>query len=430
MEIKEWLPDEGTMRRLAAQHGTPYYLYDAGVISRQYAALTTALPEGWELFYSVKANPLAALCELLRGEGCRCEVASAGELALALRTGFDAADIVFTGPGKTNEELEAAVAANICSINVESAYEAARLSEIAVRMNRAVQIAVRINPDSGKTRASLAMSGVASQFGIDECEADEAIEAIQKLPGLQLSGVHVYNATQMLNADAIVDAMEYTIRLALRLSRTHGFPLRLLDLGGGFGIPYFPGEQRLDMERLRLRLSRIWQEVQTSLEGTRMAVESGRYLLADSGCYVSSVLDVKRSKGKRYIICDGGSHHHAASAFLGRHVRSNYAMRVLGQRQPEGPEEESYVTGPLCTPTDILGQKVELAAVFPGDLLIIEQSGAYGFTHSPFAFLSHPTPREWLLQEGKTALIRERMDPLMLGYGDLVLSGHGKGRLP
>ncbi|ASA25785.1 hypothetical protein [Paenibacillus donghaensis] len=124
MEVKEWMPDEGILRNLAKRHGTPYYLYDAGIISRQYTALTAALPEGWELFYSVKANPLAALCGLLRGGGCRCEVASAGELALALRAGFDAADIVFTGSGKTNEELEAAVAANIYSINVESAYEA------------------------------------------------------------------------------------------------------------------------------------------------------------------------------------------------------------------------------------------------------------------------------------------------------------------
>lgn len=431
MEVKEWNSDEVVLRNLAKQYGTPYYLYDADTIAGQHASLTEALPEGWELFYSVKANPLAALCQLLRGCGCHCEVASAGELALALRAGIKAADIVFTGPGKTDEELEAAVAANIYSINVESVYEAARLSTIAERMNKTVQIAVRINPDSGKTRASLAMSGVASQFGIDESEADEAIEAILKLPRLRLCGIHVYNATQILNADTIADGMEYTIRLALRLSRKHQFSLRFLDLGGGFGIPYFPGEQRLDMERIRDRLSQLWQEFQTSLIGTRIAVESGRYLLADSGCYIASVLDVKFSKGKRYIVCDGGSHHHAASAFLGRYVRNNYAMRIIGEQHLErkDPAEEAYVTGPLCTPSDILGQKVALGPVQPGDLLIIEQSGAYGFTHSPLAFLSHPTPREWLLQEGKTTLLRERIDPLSLGGGDLLLSEHGKEML-
>ncbi|WP_168122405.1 type III PLP-dependent enzyme [Paenibacillus sp. HB172176] len=416
MKVKDWMSDKEVLVHLARRHGTPYYFYDAAVIGRQYEALKGAMPERWELFYSLKANPLGALCELLRGCGCRCEVASAGELTLALRAGFDPSDIVFTGPGKTDAELEAAVAAGIYSINVESVREAARLSEIAQRRHRTVKIAVRINPDLGKKRSGLAMSGVASQFGIDEGEADEAVQTILKLPGLLLCGVHVYNATQMLSADDVADGMAYTIRLALRLSRTHQFPLDFLDLGGGFGIPYFPGEQRLDMERLRGRLAELWSEARSSLRGTRMAVESGRFLLADSGCYVSSVLDAKRSKGKRYIVCDGGSHHHAAAAFLGRYVRNNYVMSVISEREEAEAElEETYVAGPLCTPADLLGQRVALPPAQPGDLLVVEQSGAYGLTHSPLAFLSHPTPREWLMHEGETRLVRDRMEPLALG---------------
>ncbi|WP_324617880.1 type III PLP-dependent enzyme domain-containing protein [Cohnella cholangitidis] len=294
-----------TMREHASRFGTPLYLYDGEIIQRQYRLLRGCLPEAFDIFYSVKCNPLAGICGLLRQWGACIEVASLGELHIALSAGFRPRDIVFTSPGKTRAELEAVLDQGIYSLNVESVAEAALASELALARGETARIAVRINPNSGMQGAGLKMSGVPTQFGIDQSGIDEALAAICAMPGAALIGLHVFTGSQILDADVIVRGMRDTISLVLELSERHGFALQFLDLGGGFGVPYFSGETALDTDRLRDGLSELWTEYGARLAGTRIGVESGRFLMAEAGVFLTTALYVKSCKGAKFVVCDG-----------------------------------------------------------------------------------------------------------------------------
>jgi diaminopimelate decarboxylase len=417
------------LRNLARRHQTPLYVYDGEQIEAQYNRLAAALPTGFEIFYSVKCNPLLSVCELLCKAGSRAEVASAGELHVALQAGFKPQDIIWTSPGKSADDLVGAIEAGIYSINVESLEEARLLSSLASARDAQVQVSVRINPDFQPTGAGLKMTGVPSPFGIDQPQAVDALREIAALPGLTLIGLHVFTGSQVLDASVLVHVMEQIMELAVALSAESGFVLQFLDLGGGFGIPYFPGELPFDTAVLQSGLQELWQRMKGHFPGVRMGVESGRFLLAESGVYLTEVLYVKSCKGVTFAVCDGGSHQHASSAFLGRYVRNNFPMRLLQAEeavaggkgatveQTEGAEEESVaelalmevnVVGPLCTPTDVIGQRVRLPQPVAGDLVVVERSGAYGLTHSPTMFLSHPFPAEVLCYQGKEQIVRER----------------------
>ncbi|MBO9598824.1 MAG: diaminopimelate decarboxylase [Cohnella sp.] len=393
-------------RSLAEQYGTPLYVYQGDMIESRYRLLRGCLPESFEVFYSVKCNPLLGVCQLFRELGSGIEVASLGELRMALQAGFKPGDIIFTSPGKSAEELEAAVDLGIYSINVESVEEARRINAIAGRRNVLARISARINPNFNFSGAGMKMTGVPTQFGIDQSEIAEAMDAIQALPFVSLIGIHVFTGTQMLDADLIVRNFAEVMKLAVELSEAHDFALQFLDLGGGFGVPYFQGEQDLDTDKLRLGLSKLWEQYGEKLRGARIGVESGRFLLAESGVFLTKVLYVKNCKGAKYVVCDGGSNQHASSAFLGRYVRNNFPMRLHGKDEEE--TEEANVVGSLCTPTDVIGQKVRLARAEPGDLLIVEKSGAYGLTHSPVLFLSHALPAEILIYRDNIHVLRER----------------------
>jgi diaminopimelate decarboxylase len=398
--------DRRLYQDIADQFGTPVYVYDGKVIERQYGKLAGCLPESFEIFYSVKSNPLLGICQLMRKLGSRIEVASYAELFTALKAGFDPQDIIFTSPGKTREELEFAIQRNIYSINVESLAEARLIHELAASRKKKVRISVRINPNFNIAGASMKMTGVPTQFGIDQTQAGAALEEMLSMPWLNVGGIHIFTGTQMLDASSIVSNMEEIMKLAVQLSDSCGFSLEFLDLGGGFGVPYFKGEEPLNTELLREGLADVWSRYERRLQGTRIGVESGRYLLAEAGVFLTKVLYVKECKGTTYVICDGGSHQHASTAFLGRYVRNNFPMYILGKEKEE--TQEVVVAGPLCTPTDVIGQKVALPKAEPGDLVVIEKSGAYGLTHSPVLFLSHMLPPEVLHDGGRTYLLRER----------------------
>lgn len=408
------------LQQIASTYGTPAYVYDAEIIEYQYDLLRNALPEAFEVFYSAKANPLLGICQLLRRRGSGIEVASEGELRLALAAGFSPQKILFTSPGKTTKELKYAIKQNIYCVNVESVEEARLIDEIARRNGRRVQVSIRVNSDYGGTGAGLRMSGVATQFGIDQYDVKEAADAILSLPAVRLIGVHVFSGTQVLDAGQIIRNMEETMKLAIGLSEACEFPLAFLDLGGGFGVPYFQGEEALDMAAFHQNLLMLWDDYKDRLAEVRIGVESGRFLLADSGVFMTKVLYVKTCRGHRYVICDGGSNQHASSAFLGRYVRNNFPMRVLGKH--DSALEEAYVVGPLCTPTDVIGHKVRLPAVAPGDLLVVEKSGAYGLTHSPALFLSHALPCELLHDRGDVRILRETGKPEDVLRGQRALS--------
>ncbi len=395
------------LRDIAHQFGTPVYSYDAEFIQRQFALLEGCLPECIQIFYSVKANPLLSICQILREKGCGIEVASSGELLIALEAGYSPESIIFTSPGKTVDELKYAVEKEIYCINIESIDEAEIINQLALVESKTINVAIRINPNFNIPGSIIKMSGVSSQFGIDQEHIGHVFEKLSVMQNIKVIGVHVYSGTQILNAENLVTGFEETIKLAIQLSETYNFDLDFLDLGGGFGVPYFSNEKPLDTDLLKLKMVCMWKEYGNKLEKTRVIVESGRFLLAESGVYMTKVLYVKECKGAKYAICDGGSNHHASSAFLGRHIRNNFPIYILNKDASHNVNEINIV-GHLCTPTDVLGQKVVLPFVEVGDLIIIEKSGAYGLTHSPTLFLSHECPAEVLHYNGELQIIRKR----------------------
>lgn len=380
-------------KRAVWQYDTPLYLYDLEQFRSKINKLRKHLFPQSGLFFSMKANPLPKFCDIAYQAGCGVEIASAGELNLSLSEGVKPEDIIFTGPGKTERELEQAIEAGIFIINVESAQEIRKIQKIAKKKERVVPIALRVNPRERKGSGKVRMSGIASQFGIEETALTETLfEEILSMPNIRLCGIHIYMGTSILKAEEICENTEYAIQLGLRLANTYSFELTYLNVGGGFGIPYFPKERELDAEELDRGMKQLGNTYKSQLAGTRVYFESGRYLLAECGVFLIRVLYRKESKGNCYLVCDGGANFHAASAFLGRFVRGNFPMYVLGK---SGGEQEFYVTGPSCTPTDLVGQRVRLPQnTKEGDIIVIEKSGAYGLTYSPYGFLSHSLPME------------------------------------
>ncbi len=397
--------EDKILENIAAEYGTPLYVYDTDKIISQYRKLKDCLPQEFGIFYSMKANPLLGMCQLFKKLGSGIEVASSGELFTAVAAGFAPDRIIFTSPGKTFEELEYAIETGICSINVESVEEAALINELARQKGRKVSTSIRINPDFDVAGSNIKMTGVPTQFGIDRIETETALELMESLPNIKVIGIHIYTGTQALNAHNIILSMEQIIRLSLELTGKSGFELKFLNLGGGFGVPYFKDDSPLDMDAFKKDFSLMWQEYREKLAGTKVFVESGRFLMAEAGTYLTRILYKKECKGRRYLVCDGGSNQHASSAFLGRYIRNNFPMHILNKAENE---EQVNIAGPLCTPTDIVGQNVILPEAVPGDILAIDKSGAYGSTQSPGLFLSHPLAAEVQYCKGKTYILRER----------------------
>ena len=399
--------DDKTLQLLAEEYGTPLYAYDTAKIISQYETLKMSLPETFGVFYSMKANPLLGLCQLFKSLGSSIEVASSGELHTALSAGFRPEDIIFTSPGKTREELELALSIGIYSINIESVDEAIIINEVAIQQGKTANISIRINPNFDIAGSSIKMTGVPTQFGIDQVKVEEALKIIEKLPNVNVIGIHIYTGTQALNANNIVLSMEQIIRLAIEVTQKCEIKLEFLNLGGGFGVPYFKDDTPLDINAFKKDFSIMWEEYREKLSGTRIFVESGRFLIAEAGTYLTKILYKKECKGKKYLVCDGGSNQHASSAFLGRYIRNNFPMHILNKTENE---EQVNVVGPLCTPTDLIGQNVMLPEAEPGDILAIDKSGAYGSSQSPVLFLSHPLAAEVQYYKGTSYILRERWE--------------------
>lgn len=395
------------IKALAEQYGTPFYFYDKAVMTENYHNLKNSIFPGAELFYSMKANPALGVCQVFCGLGSGIEVASAGELYTALEAGFDPKRILFTSPGKTKHEIEFALRHQIRLINIESLAEAHLVSEVAGQLGIVADIGVRVNPAVAYSNAKIKMSGVASQFGNEEADINESFfRELRDLHNLSLQGIQVYMGTQMLLAEDIIKNTEYTMDMALRISKEFGFRLQYLNVGGGFGVQYFKNETQLDLTALKAGMADLKKRFGEALQDTEIIFESGRFLMADAGAFVTQVLYVKESKGQKFAVCDGGSNFHSSAAFLGRFVRNNFPMHTI----PEGTEtSECTVCGPLCTALDVIGQKVMIHAdIAPGDLVVIEKSGAYGYTYSLCRFLSHEQPMELMADGDGTYIIRER----------------------
>ncbi|WP_206186226.1 pyridoxal-dependent decarboxylase, exosortase A system-associated [Thauera propionica] len=390
------LINDQPISRIAARVGrTPFYAYDRSLLSARVAQLRAALPAEVKLHYAMKANPMPALVCHMATLVDGIDVASAGELMVALDAGADPQEISFAGPGKTDAELHQAVAAGIL-VNVESFRELPILAAAQQALGLPARVAVRVNPDFELKSSGMKMGGGPKQFGVDAEQVPELLAAIGRA-GLAFEGFHLFAGSQNLKPEAIVEAQQKSFALACRLAEHAPSPVRFLNLGGGFGIPYFPGEQPLDLAPIGANLADIVAQAKTALPQAEIVIELGRYFVGEAGLYVAKVLDKKVSRGHTYLVTDGGLHHHlSASGNFGQVIRKNYPA-AIGNRMDATEQETVSVVGPLCTPLDLLADRMNLAAAGPGDLVVIYQSGAYGATASPQRFLGHPAVTEVLI---------------------------------
>ncbi len=374
---------------------TPLFVYDFGIVRQRIERLRDALPEDVLVHYAIKANPYPPLLKAITPLVDGLDVASGGELRFAREAGMHPRDISFAGPGKRDSELESAIA-NGVTLNIESEAEAERAIQIARFNNRRPKLAVRVNPDFELRGSGMRMGGGAKPFGVD---ADRVPALVRRIVAAKADwrGFHIFAGSQTLDAAAIVEAQAATIALAGRLASQAGYEPPLVNLGGGFGIPYFAGDEDLDIEAIGEALEVALDGRPKVLSQTRFAIELGRWLVGECGVYLTRILDRKESKGETFLITDGGMHHQlAASGNFGMVVRRNYPI-AIASRFGEAPEETVNVVGCLCTPLDRLADKAELPRAEVGDVVAVFAAGAYGRTASPEQFLGHPPPQELLV---------------------------------
>ncbi len=376
------------LSRLAARVGqTPFYAYDRAALRTRVAHLRQMLPASVKLHYAMKANPMPAVVGFMAGLVDGIDVASGGELKVALDAGADPQEVSFAGPGKRDAELRQAVASRVL-VNIESAREIGVLAQVSQTLGLPARVAVRVNPDFELKGSGMKMGGGPKQFGVD-VEQMPALLAEVGRAGLAFEGFHLFAGSQNLRAESICEAQQKSYALALRLAEHAPAPVRFLNLGGGFGIPYFPGEQRLDIAPIGDNLQGLVQRAQREMPQASLVIELGRYLVAEAGVYVTRIVDRKLSRGHVYLVTDGGLNHHlSASGNFGQVVRKNYPV-AIGNRMASEASELASVVGPLCTPLDLLADRMNLPVAQENDLVVVFQSGAYGASASPQAFLGH-----------------------------------------
>ncbi|WP_221791898.1 pyridoxal-dependent decarboxylase, exosortase A system-associated [Aquisediminimonas sediminicola] len=380
---------------LAQVETTPAFIYDMGVVRQKVAAFRAAMPSEVSLHYAVKANPLPALIRAMVTEVDAFDVASGGELERVLAAGAAAEQISFAGPGKRDAALEAAIRAGV-TINLESESEAARALSIAARLGVRPRLAVRVNPDFDIKGSGMRMGGGAKPFGVD---AERVPDLVRQLvdAGADWRGFHIFAGSQALDTEALIATQQATVKLAADLATQAGVAPPSVNLGGGFGIPYFPGDTPVDVERIGAALNATLAPRPEILRDTHFHIELGRWLVGECGVYLTRILDRKISHQEVFLVVDGGLQHQlAASGNFGTVVRRNYPLAIASAMDAPGDEEVSVV-GCLCTPLDRLGDKVGLPHAEPGDVVAIFLAGAYGASASPMDFLGHGPAEEMLV---------------------------------
>lgn len=380
---------------LVAEAGSPLFVYDGALITARVAQLRAALPERLGLHYAMKANPFAAVLRHMAGLVDGFDIASAGELAMAEAAGVPPERISFAGPGKRDADLEAAISRGV-TLNLESAREAERALAVAERLGRAPRLAIRVNPDFDLKGSGMKMGGGAKPFGVDAA----AVPALARriiASGAQWRGFHIYAGSQTLDAAAIAEMQAATIALAARLADASGAELPACNLGGGFGIPYFPGDLPLDLAAVGRALAEQFAALPEVLAETAFCIELGRYLIGEAGVYLTRIIDRKESHGEVFLVTDGGLHHQlAASGNFGTVVRRNYPS-AIATKFGAPVEEEASVVGCLCTPLDRLADKGGFPRAGEGDVVAVFCAGAYGASASPVHFLGHGPAAEQLV---------------------------------
>jgi diaminopimelate decarboxylase len=375
---------------------TPFFAYDRGLLTARIAELRGALPSGIALSYAIKANPMPAIVQHLSGLVDAFDVASAIEMRTALDSPMPASRVSFAGPGKTETELTQAIAAGV-TIEMESDTEARRIFAIGTRMGIRPRVAVRVNPDFEVKGSGMRLGGGPQQFGVDAEKVPALLQTLA-VNDVDFLGFHIFAGSQNLRTEILCDAQRKTVALALKLAARSPLPVQYLNVGGGLGIPYFPRDGSIDLPAIGANLHELLTDViRPQLGDARVVLELGRYIVGECGVYVTRIIDRKESRGRIFLIVDGGLHHQlAASGNFGQVIRRNYPV-AIGNRIDQQVTESATIVGCLCTPLDLLGDNISLPRAEIGDLVVVFQAGAYGLTASPTAFLSHPAPVEVLV---------------------------------
>ena len=374
---------------------SPFYAYDRKILTQRVTELRKQMPTDLKIHYAMKANPMPALVQHMASIVDGFDLASAREMQTALNTLMPAQHISMAGPGKRPEELSQAIAAEI-TINIESAHELETIAKIANQSGIQAHVAVRINPAFELKSSGMKMGGGPKQFGIDEEQLPAILKRIKTF-NLDFIGFHIYSGSQNLKAESIIEAQQKSLHLADKLSEYCPSPIKKLNLGGGYGIPYFPGETPLDTQQVGEALDKAMRQFKSTHSDSEIIIELGRYLVGEAGLYICQVIDKKKSRGQTYLVVNGGLHHHlAASGNFGQVIRKNYPV-AIGNKMKNSDMETVNIVGPLCTPLDILADKMQLPKAEIGDFVVVYQSGAYGYSASPHQFLSQPECVEVIL---------------------------------
>lgn len=389
---------------IAAKYGTPAYVYDLDVVAESRDQLFGLLPEGFQLFYALKSNPHPEIGRELRRGGCRAEISSTGELVNALEAGFDPADILYTGPGKTNEELEHALAAGVRLFSVESLTDLQHVGAAAQHQGVTASALLRVNTTASSGGTGIRMMGRPSQFGIDAETLPDLMPTLKAVPGTRVVGAHFFTMSNAQDEDALLGEYEFVLTSAARLRDEVGLPLEVLDIGGGFSSPYAVPGPRTDYPKLRSGLETLldlhlpeWRD-----GGIELACESGRYLSGSCGSLLAGVVNVKDSRGSRFVVLDAGINVVGGLSGIGRLLPAAVGVEETG-------DVVGSLVGPLCTPGDSLAKAAKLPELASGDVVTVPNVGAYGVTASLISFLGRPTPAEVVVRGGKVLSV-SRLD--------------------
>ena len=387
---------------VAREFGTPFYLYDMDQTVEHLKRLKAGLPPGVDVYFAMKANPNPDVLRAFVGQVEGIDVSSAGEIRIAMAAGHDPAKMSFAGPGKTERDLRTAIEHRVGLLSIESPAELRRAAAVAVSMGVTASIALRVNPLAAPKEFTMKMGGTASQFGIAEEDASAVFEEAKATPGVRIDGIHIFSGTQCLDVSGLVANIKQTLSIAQRFIENHGLSPTHVNLGGGFGIPYFAGQTAMDVDEVSKEVGETLRNARKEMpcfQHTRFILELGRYLVGMFGIYVARVIDIKPTRGKRFVVLDGGMHHcFPATGFFGQLVKKNYPIVSLSRT--EGDLVQQELVGPLCTPMDSMGRNVALPRLQEGDLVGILSAGAYCYSASPLLFLGHDTPPEIVLHHG------------------------------
>jgi len=385
---------------------TPAYFYFRQIIEERIRELKNAVGDGFDLHYAVKANPHPEILKIMAQHQIGADVASLGELRAALAQGIPAESIEFSGPGKTASELEAAIRARVGSINVESLAELGLIAQISRESGFPANVGIRINPSMQTAKIGLKMAGE-TQFGVPEAQRPAAFQMIHTYPEqLVFKGIHVHVGSQILEAGVILKNIQVILEMAIHLEKKFATPVKKINFGGGWGIPYFPTQSALDLTAIRSALTALIKQIDPKfLARTRLILEPGRFLVGESGVYVARVLYVKPTETRHFIIVEGGLHqNYLIAGGMGQVIRRNFELDILSPDRQKIAEYKIDIAGQLCTPQDILATNHPLDhEIQPGDFALFFNCGAYGFSASPLHFLSHPLPAEiFILDNSET----------------------------